>query len=112
MGAAARPAASVLEEALNVKDVADPLLQKFVRDNVKLALDRIQAPPRASKVGELVVVLQDTTRDPAERQAAAEVLGHIGPEADSASPALTRALRDMDPRIRVAAATALKKIER
>jgi HEAT repeat protein len=112
MGAAARPAVPALEEALNVKDVADPWLRKFIRDNVKLALDRLKAPPRETEVAELVLVLQGVTRDVAERQAAAEVLGYIGPEAESAIPALTRALKDVDPRIRVAADRALKKVER
>src|SRR5262249_28974320 len=111
MGPAARPAVPALERALSVEGLAGRDQRKHTQENLELALERIQAPPQEGDLAELALILQDIRRDGAERQAAAEVLGYVGPGAESAIPALTRALRDHDPRVRMAAATALKKIQ-
>jgi HEAT repeat protein len=44
------------------------------------------------------------------RRTAAEAMGQIGPDARSAVPALTEALKDEDEKVRQAAQAALKKV--
>jgi HEAT repeat protein len=50
-------------------------------------------------------------KDPHQRTLAAFFLGHLGPEARGATPALVTVLKDENERVRAAAATALKRID-
>lgn len=103
IGIGAIPAAEAMTSALKEAD-ADTryyLLKAFA--NIE----------DAARVGitEITHVL-DTDTNPRTRYYAAKTLGKIGKEALSAAPVLEKAQKDKDPKVREAAAQALKKVKK
>ncbi|HJT78735.1 MAG TPA: HEAT repeat domain-containing protein, partial [Gemmataceae bacterium] len=112
MGPMAKRAIPELRNALKAKDVADEALARQIRSEVLNTLE--QLGPAAESAGpDLIVLLADPTRDPAERLRAANALGSLGPAAKSAVPALTKVYldREASPLLRVAAGQAREKIK-
>jgi HEAT repeat protein len=111
LGPDARPAVPALKAALNDS-------RREVQEAALAALGKIRGPGLAVLIG----VVKDTRASPALRRRAAETLGEIGPEARSALPVLTEALKGgggkgrrrpaPDSDIRVEAAAALGLIAR
>ncbi|MGL4463749.1 MAG: HEAT repeat domain-containing protein [Planctomycetia bacterium] len=79
-----------------------------VRQLAADALGRIGAPEAAAAVPALTDALGD--EDAAVRRMAAVSLGKLGPAAESAAPALKKAVKDKAPIVQAAAEAALKKI--
>jgi HEAT repeat protein len=133
IGPAAKPAVGPLIAALAdsddaVRDAAAEALAAFGKDAVAplvAALKHTDANvrrgaaaalsnmgPAARDAVEPLVTLLKNDADADVREAAIRALGAIGPDAKTAAPALRDALTDKDQRIREAAATALKRIEK
>jgi HEAT repeat protein len=73
------------------------------------ALRRISRETPKTLAPKLIAGLKD--KDPGIRWRTASALGHLGPDATEAMPALTHALKDADPYVRDHAAEALKRID-
>jgi len=101
LGTSARLASAKLQSGL--KDAS-----AFVRVECALALWRID---KSAEVGMPALKQGLATDDALLQQRAANILGEIGPAARSATAALISAVREGNPRVREAAALALKRID-
>jgi HEAT repeat protein len=112
MGADAKEAVPALSAALlPQRNREDAKEAKLIRRNILWALEQM-GPAAADAVPEVVAVLEDKSLSNDEHQSAATVLGSIGPKAEAAVPALTRATTDPEYFVQKAAEDALKKIQR
>jgi HEAT repeat protein len=81
-----------------------------VRQAVAVALVKLHPEAKVAAIQVLNDLLKD--KNWWVRKTTAEALGNIGPDAESAVPALTKSLQDADDNVRKAAAEALKKIRK